>query len=64
VLDIVAPAVEWNQLDGWLALQLTAERLAAKPFVPLPLLGIPGWAAENENFSFYDDRRVFRPPPT
>jgi hypothetical protein len=49
--------------DEWLAGQLTAERLRAKPFVPLPLLGIPGWCAGNEELSFYDDLRVFRPPP-
>jgi hypothetical protein len=48
--------------DEWLAAQLDAERLAAKPFTPLPVLGIPGWCAENANFSFYDDSLVFRPP--
>jgi hypothetical protein len=50
--------------DVWLAAQLGAQALAAKPFVPLPLLGLPGWWAENENFSFYDDSLVFRPPKT
>lgn len=49
-------------LDAWLAPQLVAERLAAKPFTPLPVLGIPGWCAENANFSFYDDSLVFRRP--
>ena len=39
-----------------------AERLASKPFTPLPLMGIPGWCRENENFSFYDDSLVFRAP--
>ena len=34
--------------------------LAGKPFTPLPLMGIPGWCAGNENFSFYDDSLVFR----
>jgi hypothetical protein len=47
--------------DAWLAPRCTAEVLAAKPFTPLPLLGIPGWWRENENFSFYDDSHVFRP---
>ncbi len=50
-----------NSLDGWLAAQLTAERLAEKPFTPLPVLGIPGWWHGNEDFSFYDDPLVFRP---
>jgi hypothetical protein len=48
-------------LDGWLAGQLTEARLAAKPFTPLPVLGVPGWWAANQNFSFYDDSLVFRP---
>lgn len=48
-------------VDAWLAGEATAERLAAKPFTPLPVLGIPGWCAQNENFSFYDDSLVFRP---
>lgn len=48
--------------DAWLAARLAPERLAAKPFTPLPVLGIPGWCPENENFSFYDDSLVFRPP--
>ena len=48
------------EVDGWLAAQLTPERLAAKPFTPLPVLGIPGWWPENQNFSFYDDSLVFR----
>lgn len=47
--------------DAWLAAQCTAERLAAKPFTPLPVLGVPGWWPGNENFSFYDDSLVFRP---
>ena len=48
-------------LDAFLAADLEAGKLAAKPFVPLPVLGVPGWWAENENFSFYDDSDVFRP---
>lgn len=48
-------------LDAWVANDLSAEKLAAKPFAPLPVLGVPGWWPENENFSFYDDSLVFRP---
>ena len=47
--------------DEQLAGQLTAVLLAAKPFTPLPLLGIPGWSAENHDVCFYDDAQVFRP---
>ncbi|TFZ05264.1 DUF3025 domain-containing protein [Ramlibacter henchirensis] len=47
--------------DAWLAGRCTPERLAGKPFTPLPLSGIPGWDAANQNFSFYEDSVVFRP---
>lgn len=43
---------------------LDAGWLATKPFAPLPVMGIPGWSLENENFSFYDDSEVFRPRRT
>ncbi|MCH7341835.1 DUF3025 domain-containing protein [Pelomonas sp. CA6] len=39
-----------------------AERLRAKPFSPLPVLGVPGWWAANEAPDFYADAQVFRPP--
>ena len=48
-------------MDAWLAADLGAEKLSSKPFCPLPVLGVPGWWLENENFSFYDDSFVFRP---
>ena len=48
-------------LDAWLAQDLSAARLAAKPFVPLPVLGVPGWYGPNETPSFYEDAQVFRP---
>jgi hypothetical protein len=47
-------------LDGWLASDLQPNYLATKPFLPLPVLGIPGWWSENEDASFYSDSRVFR----
>lgn len=40
---------------------LSAAHLATKPFVPLPVLGVPGWWPENANPCFYDDPDVFRP---
>ena len=49
------------ELDAWVAASLGAGRLSGKPFLPLPVLGVPGWWPENENFSFYDDSLVFRP---
>lgn len=63
VLAAPCPAGPIAEVDAWLAGQLTAERLAAKPFLPLQVLGVPGWWPENADFSFYDDGSVFRPPP-
>ena len=48
-------------LDTWLARDLTPEKLARKPFSPLPLLGVPGWWLANEDPAFYTDASVFRP---
>ena len=50
-----------DNADADVAGQLSAEYLVGKPFAPLPVLGVPGWWTENENFSFYDDSVVFRP---
>lgn len=33
---------------------------AAKPFCPLPVLGVPGWWTANAEGAFYDDPAVFR----
>lgn len=50
---------------AWLTQQLTAESLARKPWLPLPVLGVPGWWNSNEQIGFYDDAAVFRrPAPT
>lgn len=50
--------------DALLAARLAPEVLAGKPFLPLPVSGVPGWSRENTNFSFYDDSHVFRPRKT
>ena len=47
-------------IDDWLASNLQPNFLATKPFLPLPVLGIPGWWPENEDASFYADTQVFR----
>lgn len=53
------PLPEW---DAWLAHDLQAEKLASKPFLPTPVLGIPGWWSDNETPDFYQDTQVFRLP--
>jgi hypothetical protein len=47
--------------DDVLASSLAPERLVQKPFLPLPVLGVPGWWAPNEEPGFYEDAAVFRP---
>lgn len=49
-------------LDAWVASEVQPERWATKPFVPLPVLGVPGWWAANEDPAFYADAQVFRAP--
>jgi Protein of unknown function (DUF3025) len=58
-IGLIANSLE--ELDAWIAADLSAAKLAGKPFAPLPVLGVPGWWLENQNFSFYDDSLVFRP---
>jgi len=47
--------------DEAIASTLGLERLTTKAFLPLPVLGVPGWWAANEEPGFYDDADVFRP---
>ncbi len=57
----VPQGVGADGLDAWLAQDLRPEKLAAKPFSPLPVLGVPGWWTANADPAFYDDAEVFRP---
>ena len=49
-----------TSLDDFVAADLSAEKLATKPFAHLPVLGVPGWWPANEDPVFYGDRDVFR----
>jgi len=49
-------------LDAADPLALDAAAWAAKPFHPLPVLGVPAWWPANDAPGFYDDVAVFRPP--
>ena len=53
------PLSDW---DAWLAQDLRPEKLAQKPFLPTPVLGIPAWWPDNERPDFYEDKSVFRLP--
>lgn len=49
---------------GWPGLPpqpLQAADFVPRPFLPLPVLGVPGWWLPNEDPGFYGDERVFRP---
>jgi hypothetical protein len=48
-------------LDAWLVQDLQPAKLATKPYEPLPVLGIPGWCADNIERAYYEDANVFRP---
>lgn len=54
-LDVADPA-------AWLAERLSPPSLATKPWLPLPVLGVPGWWNPNQFAGFYDDATVFRRP--
>lgn len=55
-------AMQLSDIDALIAADLMAEKLAHKPFAPIPVLGVPGWWAANAVESFYDDQTVFRKP--
>ena len=46
------------------ALAAGAQVLQPRPFLPLPVLGVPAWWAANGQPGFYDDVAVFRPLPS
>jgi hypothetical protein len=49
-----------EDIDAWLAQDLQIDKLASKPFCPMPALGVPGWWLPNEAPDFNDDSSVFR----
>jgi Protein of unknown function (DUF3025) len=55
-------AMNLEAIDATIAARLSESALIPKPFVPLPVLGVPHWWAANEKPDFYTDSTVFRPP--
>lgn len=49
-----------SEIDSWLCQQIEPEWLQTKPYLPLPVMGLPGWCVGNENPDFYADKSVFR----
>lgn len=61
---LALPAAERLQLiDQRLALQIADPQALrhTHELAPLPVLGVPGWCADNEDPAYYDDRDHFRP---
>ncbi len=54
-------AADRASLDAALATTLLDTELAPRDFRPLPVMGIPGWCADNADAAFYSDTNVFRP---
>jgi hypothetical protein len=52
-----------EHLDGLVADYLDASEhcRSTRELTPIPLLGVPGWTAENRNASYYDNTAYFRP---
>lgn len=55
-------AFDLKRVDDWLSQQLTEEHLASKPYIPVPIFGIPGWHGDQADEGFYQDKSVFRVP--
>ncbi len=55
------PGQALDQLDARLAEVFETGSFAPRDWQSLPLLGIPGATAENEDGAYYDDERQFRP---
>ena len=60
VYRVLASERSLAAVDAWLAADLSDARLASKPFAHLPVLGVPGWWADNADPAFYADASVFR----
>lgn len=52
-----------EHLDSLLADYLTAQEQCrnTRDLSPVPLLGVPGWAADNDHAAYYDNAAYFRP---
>jgi hypothetical protein len=69
ILDISARELERPLPQQLAALDAQLSRLfadlrslaAPEAYAPLPVLGVPGWTADNEDERYYDDTRQFRP---
>ncbi len=50
-----------EHLDDRMAMHLIEQGKNTRELAPVPLLGMPGWTADNECSSYYDNTAYFRP---
>lgn len=57
------PPAQLVQMDARITAQLTDPRGLQRTaqLAPVPVLGVPGWCADNEAAAYYDDQAYFRP---
>jgi hypothetical protein len=55
-----ARGADIGDIDALLAAEIATGELTPRRLLPMPVLGIPGWWADNEQPAFYDDPAVFR----
>jgi hypothetical protein len=53
--------IDADNVDARLAAEIATGELTPRRLLPMPVLGIPGWWADNAQPAFYDDPAVFRP---
>jgi Protein of unknown function (DUF3025) len=61
-IKLVVSDASYSALDKAVAQQLQPAALVPKPFIPLPVLGVPQWWPANSLADFYQDVQVFRAP--
>lgn len=59
------PAGRLEELDVLLAAWVGDPQCfsAARDLAAVPILGVPGWCADNAHEAYYDNTKYFRPPP-
>ncbi len=62
VLELALPE-QVAQIDRMVAQQIAApgNLQTTRDLAPVPVLGVPGWCAGNEQAAYYDDQNYFRP---
>jgi hypothetical protein len=64
-VDLAAHENDWDKAACAALTQQVLPQVAAghKPYIPLPVFGIPGWHAANKQADFYAQTQIFRPLP-